>query len=107
MERLREYWRQLRRSPPGLRFKNFYAYRHRRRGGSQWERIFTIALAILLIAGGIAIGWLPGPGGFIAIFGAALLSAEWLSVAKALDWTEVRIRRLVRRIRGKLGAGAG
>jgi hypothetical protein len=62
----------------------------------------VIGLGLLLIVGGLAIGWLPGPGGFVAVIGAARLGTEWLSVAKALDWTEVRVRRIVRRIRDAL-----
>jgi hypothetical protein len=104
---MRDYWRQLRRGPPGLRFRNFYAYRHQRRGGSRVARVVMIALSVVLILGGVAIGWLPGPGGFIALIGAALLSAEWRHMANALDWSEVRVRRLVRRIRNDASESPG
>jgi hypothetical protein len=96
MGRIREYWGQLRGGPPGLRFKNFYAYRHRRRGDSRWERILTLVIGVTLVIAGLAVGWLPGPGGFIAVIGGALLASEWLPIARALDWSEVRIRRAVR-----------
>lgn len=39
---------------------------------------WTIAfVAVLLIIGGLLIGWLPGPGGFIAVIGVAMLAAEF------------------------------
>jgi hypothetical protein len=47
-----------------------------------------LVLGIVLFVGGLAIGWLPGPGGFVAVIGAALLGVEWLRVARLLDQCE-------------------
>lgn len=52
-----------------------------------------IVVGIALVAGGIAIGWLPGPGGFIAIFGFALLAQEFRPLAAAMDWGEIIVRK--------------
>ncbi len=38
----------------------------------------------------------PGPGFLILFAGAALLAEESLTAARALDWTEVRLRRLAK-----------
>ena len=92
--KLVEYARQIRNGTPGRRFQQFHVHRCQLRGAQKWprERLITLGLGTLLLAGGIAIGWLPGPGGFIAFLGLALLGVEWMWVAKALDWTEARIR---------------
>jgi hypothetical protein len=47
-----------------------------------------------LILGGLAIGWLPGPGGFIAIIGLALVARVVPGVAKPMDMAEILLRRI-------------
>lgn len=93
--RARESWERLKAPKPGQRFRDFYRYRHERRGGRRWSagRILTLGAGVLLVGGGLAIGWLPGPGGFIAVFGLALLATEWFALAKLLDWAELVTRR--------------
>jgi hypothetical protein len=86
-------WRRLKNGKPGRRFLDFHRSRCERWAGMwPWERILAVAVGVVLIVCGLAIGWLPGPGGFIAVVGAALLGVEWLPVARALDWVEVRAR---------------
>jgi len=85
-------WSRIRHGRPGRRFVEFHQARCKRRaGGWPRERIVTLLLGTVLLVGGLAIGWLPGPGGFVAILGAALLGVEWLRIAKLLD----RCERLV------------
>lgn len=105
MSDLKKDWRRLKDGKPGRRFVDFHRCRCERWAGT-WplERILALVAGVVLFVGGLAIGWLPGPGGFIAVIGAALLGVEWLPVAKALDWVEKRARdawrfltRLVRR----------
>jgi hypothetical protein len=55
-------------------------------------RVGLWLVAIVLIGGGLAIGWLPGPGGFIAIFGLAIVAMEFRVMAVILD----RLERLGR-----------
>lgn len=90
-----EGWERLKSANAGERFRDFYRFRHERRGGKRWStgRILSLGVGILLVAGGLAIGWLPGPGGFIAIFGAALIATEWYPLAELLDWAELLTRR--------------
>jgi hypothetical protein len=86
-------WRQLRAGKPGRRFVDFHRARAERRAqGWPPERVVTLALGIGLLVGGLAIGWLPGPGGFVAVIGAALLGAESRRVAKLLDAIEAGLR---------------
>jgi hypothetical protein len=49
---------------------------------------------------GFILLFVPGPGLLLIAVGAALLARESLAVARALDWLEVRGRRLARRVRG-------
>ena len=91
---LKNNWRQLRHGKPGRRFRDFYTYRAEHRSGPfSAARIAMIVIGIALIAGGVAIGWLPGPGGFIAIFGFALLAQEFRPIAVAMDWSETILRK--------------
>jgi hypothetical protein len=93
MNKLVKDWRVLRHGTPGRRFYDFHHARMERRGeGWPLERVLTVTVAAMLIAGGAAIGWLPGPGGFIGIIGVALLGAESLRVSRLLDRVEVWIR---------------
>jgi hypothetical protein len=46
---------------------------------------------VLLVVGGAAIGWLPGPGGFVAILGLGILATRFRFLARALDWSELRL----------------
>jgi hypothetical protein len=98
--RLYRYWRKLRRGYPGRRFLDLYDYRHRRRlrsaGPSRW---FGVGGGLALIVIGLAIGWLPGPGGFLSIVGLALLGTELRPLARLLDKTELLIRSVIERVR--------
>jgi hypothetical protein len=99
--RLADYGRQIMRGAPGHRFQQFHNYRCRRRGpGWSWDRFSTLGLGLILFVGGLAIGWLPGPGGFVAFIGLALLGVEWMPIARLLDWAERQIRALYFRLRG-------
>jgi hypothetical protein len=55
--------------------------------------VLSIGAGILIIAAGILLvsTWPPE---IISIIGAGLIAQEFLVVARALDWTELRLRRL-------------
>ena len=92
---IKEDLAQLRRGESGSRFSDFYDFRQSRRApGLSVSRVLTIFLGLALTIGGASIGWLPGPGGFVAIFGLALLAQEFRPMAKALDWCEPKLRAL-------------
>jgi len=76
---------------PGKRFGDFH---------DRWPlaRGVTVTAGLALIAFGVAVGWLPGPGGFVAIFGLALLAAVWRPLAEFLDNAELRTRCFWRRL---------
>jgi hypothetical protein len=83
----------LKQAEPGHRFRDLFEYRAAQRE-SAWSpgRIAWVGAGVLLLVGGLAIGWLPGPGGFVAVFGAAMLATEWRPLAKALDESERVLR---------------
>lgn len=61
----------------------------------------------MLLLVGIAAGLIPGPGGIVfVLFGGALLASELRVVARALDRSEVRLRRLWTHIRRAWRASA-
>jgi hypothetical protein len=95
-------WRTLRYGTPGRRFYDFHHARSERRGDRSLERILTLAVGIILLLGGLAIGWLPGPGGIIGVIGAALLGAESLRIAKLMDRMELRLRAARRIVRHRV-----
>ena len=84
--------RELKGGEPGSRFRDFYDFRRRhRRQGFSPARFLTIFFGLVLVIGGASIGWLPGPGGFVAIFGLALLAQEFRPLAALLDWVEPKL----------------
>lgn len=96
------------------RWDRAHAHRHRfmeryERRRTERHRPFTrplrVTLGVALILGGVAIGWLPGPGFVILAFpGALLVASEWRRAALLLDRVEEetlpRLRRLHARLRG-------
>jgi hypothetical protein len=96
---IKEDLAQLRRGKSGSRFSDFYDFRQSRRSpGLSVSRVLTILLGLGLTVGGASIGWLPGPGGFVAIVGLALLAQEFRPMAKTLDWCEPTLRALWQRV---------
>jgi hypothetical protein len=49
----------------------------------------------LLTGIGIVLFFLPGPGALFVLLGAVLIAQHSLTVARALDWTEIRVRKLL------------
>lgn len=103
---LRQYWTKLKEAEHGERFRAFYDFRKANRD-SKAARVATVGVGAVLVVGGAGIGWLPGPGGFVAILGLALLAQEFRPLAAALDWTERQIVRVWRGFRGLSVASQG
>jgi hypothetical protein len=66
------------------------------RGGKLSWRIVRIGLAILLVVAGVIFCFIPGPGLPLIFIGAGLLANHSLVVARALDWTDLKIRKAAR-----------
>jgi hypothetical protein len=98
LEGLRGRWRRLRAGQPGTRFQGQYR-ENRESRKSGWQRWGSAAAAAGLILVGVVLLFVPGPGLLLIGAGAAVLARESLAVARALDWLEIRGRRLVHRVR--------
>ncbi|HTF88151.1 MAG TPA: PGPGW domain-containing protein [Planctomycetota bacterium] len=89
---MRENWKQLKSADPGRRFQDLYETRQKKQR-SKLARVFTLAIAVVLIIVGPIAGLIPGPGG-IVIFavGLALLAGESRIAARAIDRCEEKLR---------------
>ena len=102
---MREIWNTLKtcsrrfiHDEPGHRFLQAH-YGCRGTGRSFLTNFIFIGLGVILIALGFLLGFIPGlPGIVLAVFGLALISTRFRWMAVALDWLEVRIRKLFHRL---------
>lgn len=95
LEEFRDEARLLQAAEPGRRF----AERHKRhKQAGLGVRVVSFLLGFAVLAAGIVMLAVPGPG-WVAIFlGAGLLSGESLRVSRALDRVELRARAWGRRL---------
>lgn len=93
LERLRESWHQFKDLEPGSRFVE-YARQRRRSGEHGARRVLTFAGGMALIIIGAVALVAPGPGMLMVALGAGLIARESITVARALDWLELRLRAL-------------
>lgn len=89
---LKRRWTDLKRGTPGRRFQDRYrrAAEARARGGL--SRILRVSAAAVAIVIGVVLVFLPGPAVVFFFIAGALLASESLHVARALDWTELKLR---------------
>ena len=95
LEKWKKSWKDLESAPPGERFERMY--RRRKSSGSAAGRIAMIAVGIVLIAGGVILLAIPGPGLLVIAFGGALIAQQFQAVARAFDALELLLRKLYRR----------
>ncbi|HSA68386.1 MAG TPA: PGPGW domain-containing protein [Burkholderiales bacterium] len=91
-------WDRFIHSPPGRRFQGRYR-RKRRDKGSGWKRCALVCGGIALALVGVFFMAVPGPGIPILAIGLALVAQESAAMARLLDRTELRLRRLWKRVR--------
>ena len=97
---LREYWRAFRADPPGQRFQNRYWRRNARRS-SIWRKLLVIVAGLALLAIGIVMLVLPGPGSLVIVLGAALVAEESLWASRLLDRCGLRIEHWIATVRAR------
>ena len=90
---LKKSWLVFRKAPSGERFQMLY----RERKGHGTSRILVAVVGIFLLAGGVVLLFIPGPGLPLIAFGVALVAQQSLWLAKLLDRLEPALRRLARR----------
>ena len=86
---LRLEWHRFRHDRPGERFRN---HNERAQKKSKQHAAVTIALGVLLLAGGVVLLFMPGPGTPLIIFGVALVAAHSKKMSRALDRAEPKVR---------------
>ena len=91
---LKSHLAQMKRDPAGKRFRN----EHRRAGHSGategWARVLCLVLAALCCVVGVVLVFIPGPAFVFFILAGAFLASQSSVAARALDKTEVKIRKL-------------
>ena len=89
--------RELLHATPGRRFTEHY--RQNRHTGPAWRRPLTLIGGVLLVALGVLLMLTPGPGIVVLFAGAALIAAESVRAARALDELELRLRQVWRKLK--------
>ncbi|MEJ7600606.1 MAG: PGPGW domain-containing protein [Kofleriaceae bacterium] len=69
------------------------------KGRSKAVRFGALALGALLVAGGIVLLFIPGPGLLISVFGLGLFAGQWRGLARVLDRAEPPLRRRARAVK--------
>lgn len=91
---LKDEWKHFKGDHPGERFQH---HNERMRHRSRAHAIVSICIGLVLIAAGVLLCFIPGPGTPLIVFGLALIGAHWMWLARKLDGGEVRVRRWGRR----------
>jgi hypothetical protein len=86
-------WWHFKKSKPGDRFQVRY-YRRQQSAPGRLSTIFNIVVGSILVIFSAFFGWAPGPGLLTFFIGLALIGGEFLTIARFLDWSEVRLRKL-------------
>lgn len=95
LKRLKKHWAELQLGQPGSRFEEQYE-QSRGRQQSGVGRFVRVVGGLLLIPAGVFFLAVPSPGLVIMLLGAVLIAREFRFAAIALDWLEVRGRRVAK-----------
>ena len=87
-------WRVLVHGSPGRRFLRYHERVQERASG------LSMAVGIGVIALGLLLTLTPGPGAVVVLLGATMLAGRSRSAARALDRSEIRLRRAARVLHG-------
>lgn len=92
-------WKHFRDDAPGERFCN---HRERMKEKSRAHSVVALIAGIVLVAAGIALLFLPGPGSVLIVFGVGLFASHSERLASWLDRTEPKLRSRYHRMKRKL-----
>jgi uncharacterized protein (TIGR02611 family) len=93
-EKFKQTWRRLKAGNPGQRFQQEFRRRHGA-GRSPIQKALLIVGGLLLMAAGFLLLFIPGPGLVFLFAGGFLIAQQSLVAARALDWSEIRLRKLL------------
>ena len=88
-----QIWDRFVHAKPGQRFQERYR-RMQERKGSAWKRCAAVCSGVLLVLVGLFFCAVPGPGIPILAVGLALIAQESKTLARLLDQTELKLRRI-------------
>jgi hypothetical protein len=91
----------------GRRFQDRYVAARKSRNDVRWTqrglRIIRLVIALVAVAIAVVLMFIPGPAIVFYFIAGALLAAESLTIARLMDWLEVRLRALWRWGKGHWG----
>ena len=93
-ETIKLSWQRFKADPPGQRFQQQFKRRHAV-ARALLQRALVVGGGVLLTGVGIFLFFLPGPGVLFVLLGAVLIAQQSVTVARGLDWTESRLRKLL------------
>lgn len=92
LQRLKQTWREFKRSSPGCRFQELYQRRQRSHRGGMKRALF-IGGGLLIIAAGVFSFPVPFiPSELLIVAGLALFAQGSMRAARLLDWIELRLQ---------------
>jgi hypothetical protein len=91
----RKLWQDLRASKAGKRFQHFHAAHASKRTG--WARALTISAAVICVAIGVVLAFIPGPAVVFFALAVALLSTQSHWLARKSDRAELYLHALWRK----------
>jgi len=92
---IRKLWQDLLTSRAGKRFQHFHAAHESKRSG--WGRALTITAAVICVAIGVVLAFIPGPAVVFFALALALLSTQSHWLARKSDRAELFLRALWRK----------
>ncbi len=93
-EMFKQTWRRFKAGNPGQRFQREFRRRHSA-GRSPIQKALLIVGGLLLMAAGFLLLFIPGPGLVFLFVGGFLIAQQSLVAARVLDWSEIRLRKLL------------
>lgn len=90
---MKREWRAFKGDEPGKRFQDHHDRMQHRSAALRWGMPI---LGIVLLAAGLVLCFIPGPGTPLIVFGLAMIGARWGWLARQLDKAEVALRRKYR-----------
>jgi len=89
LAQVKEEWKHFKHDAPGERFRNHH---RRMQTKSRSHAAVSLALGVLLLAGGVVFLFIPGPGLPLIVFGIALVASHSRRLSSMLDRAEPRMR---------------
>lgn len=94
----KQRWQAMTHGRPGQRFQDRYAAARKSRADASWaqrgRRVLLLLAALVSIVIGVVLMFIPGPAVVFYFIAGTLLASESLTVARVLDWGEVRLRKM-------------